>query len=226
MLRGLEGEGVELSDQPLPALCKGREEVRVLVQQQQDDASLREFRKKGKEQTNGCVYADDVLVHVKMADPGREWTRVVVPTPRRREVLDVAHRGLAGGHFSHNRMVGSWRQYFTWPGMQRDARSYCSSCPECQKAGRPLQPKVPMVETPIISVPYQRLACDLVGPLPRTSACHRYILTVMCLGTRYPYCVPIKRVDAITVAEGLMEVIAHTGIPLELLSDQGAVFTG
>ena len=48
----------------------------------------------------------------------------------------------------------------------------------------------------------------------------------MCLGTRYPYCVPIKRVDAITVAEGLMEVIAHTSIPLELLSDQGAVFTG
>ena len=38
-LTGLEGEGVELSDQPLPALCKGREEVRVLVQQQQSDAS-------------------------------------------------------------------------------------------------------------------------------------------------------------------------------------------
>ena len=103
--------------------------------------------------------------------------------------------------------------------MRRDARSYCSSCPVCHKAGRPLQPKVPMVQTPIISVPYQRLACDLVGLLPRTSAGHRYILTVMCLGTRFPYCVPIKRVDAITVAEGLMEVIAHTGIPLELLSD-------
>ena len=29
---GLERKGVELSDQPLPALCKGREEVRVLVQ--------------------------------------------------------------------------------------------------------------------------------------------------------------------------------------------------
>ena len=48
-LTGLEGEGVELSDQPLPSLCKGREEVRVLVQQQQGDASLLEFRKKGKE---------------------------------------------------------------------------------------------------------------------------------------------------------------------------------
>ena len=222
----LEGEGVELSEQPLPALCKGREAVRGLVQQQQDDASLRVFRKKGKEQTNGYVYADGVLVHVKVADPGREWTRVVVPTPRRREVLDVAHRGLAGGHFSHKRMVRSLRQYFTWPGMRMNARSFCSSCPECQKAGMSLQPKVHMVETPVINVPYQRLACDLVGPLPRTSAGHRYILTVMCLGTRYPYCVSIKRVDDITISKGLMEVIAHTGIPLELFSDQGAVFTG
>ena len=106
---GLEGEGVKLSDQPLPDLCKGREEVRVLGQQQQNDASLRERRKKRKEQTNGYVYADGVLVHVKVADPGREWTRVVVPTPRRRMVMDVAHMGLAGGHFSHNRMVGSLR---------------------------------------------------------------------------------------------------------------------
>ena len=48
----------------------------------------------------------------------------------------------------------------------------------------------------------------------------------MCMGTRYPYCVPLKRVDAMSVAEGLMEVLSHTGIPVELLTDQGAVFMG
>ena len=140
--------------------------------QQREQERVEKYEQE-KEQTNGYVYADGVLVHVKVADPGREWTREVVPTPRRREVLDVDHRGLSGGHFSHNRMVGSLRQYFTWPGVRRDARSYCSSCLGCQKAGRPLQHKVPMVETPIISVPYQRLACDLIGLLPRTSAGHR-----------------------------------------------------
>ena len=30
--------------------------------------------------------------------------------------------------------------------------------------------------------------------------------------------------DAESVAEGLMEVISHTGIPIELLSEQGSVF--
>ena len=123
-------------------------------------------------------------------------------------------------------MLGNLERYFTWPGMRKDIREFCSSCPECQRAGKVLQSKVPLVKTPIISVPYQRLACDLVGPLSRAKSGHRYILTVMCLGTRYPYCVPLKRVDSESVAEGLMDVISHTGIPKELLSDQGSVFMG
>ena len=39
-------------------------------------------------------------------------------------------------------------------------------------------------------------------------------------------CSSSEKVDAISVAEGLLEVIAHTGIPHELLSDQGSVFVG
>ena len=48
----------------------------------------------------------------------------------------------------------------------------------------------------------------------------------MCLGTRYPYAVVLKKIDAVSVAEGLMEVIQHTGIPNELLLDQGSQFMG
>ena len=110
-------------------------------------------------------------------------------------------------------MIGSIRRSFTWAGMIRDVRRYCRSCPECQKAGRPL-PGVPMVQMPIISVSYERLACDLMGSLPRTKTGFKYILTAIC------------RVDAVSVAEGLMEVLAHTGIPKELLSDQETVFMG
>ena len=48
---------------------------------------------------------------------------------------------------------------------------------------------------------------------------------MMCMGTRYPYAIPLKKVDARTVAVGILEVIQHTGIPKELLTDQGSVFT-
>ena len=39
------------------------------------------------------------------------------------------------------------------------------------------------------------------------------------MGTRYPYAIPLKRIDAQTVAEALVDIFAHTGIPVELLHD-------
>ena len=93
-------------------------------------------------------------------------------------------------------------------------------------AVRHLEQEVPMASTPIVSVPYVGLACDPVGPFPQTKRGFEYILTMKCLSTHYPYAVSPKKVDSILVAEGLLEVIAHTSIPHELLSDQGSVFVG
>ena len=48
----------------------------------------------------------------------------------------------------------------------------------------------------------------------------------MCLGSKYPEAIPLKRVDVETVVEGMIEVFSRTGIPRELLTDQRNVFTG
>ena len=206
-LSGLSEDGTMAGDQHLPTLTEGLGEVRELARLQELDDSLSEWRRKGVEQEEGFMLdGNEVLLQTKFIIPGREVHRVVVPTFRRREILEVAHRGLAGGHYSHKKMVECLLQHFTWPGLRGDVKRYCVACPDCQRAGRVLQPRVPMVETPIISTPYSRLACDLVGPLTRTKAGHKYLLMVMCVGTRFPYAIPLKRVDAETVAEGLAEV--------------------
>ena len=140
--------------------------------------------------------------------------------------MDTAHRGLAGGHFSEKKIFLSISVHFWWPQLRASVRDYCAACAECQRGGKAHSRRVPLQKTPIISVPYTRMACDIVGPLPRTQAGFRYILTAMCLGTRYPFAIPLKRVDAQTVAEALMEVFSNTGIPAELLHDQGQVFMG
>ena len=165
-----------------------------------------------------------VLIHMNATNLGRELVRVVVPKQRRLHLLDLGHRGLVAGHFSHNMMRPALTEHFTWPGIKQDIKEYCTSCPEYQNTGRQLSQKVPMITTPIIPEPYQRMAWDLVGKMPRTKKGFSYILTVMCLGSRFPYAIPLQWVDAESVAEGLMEVISHTGIPIELLSDQGSVF--
>ena len=52
------------------------------------------------------------------------------------------------------------------------------------------------------------------------------ILTCMCLASKYPEAVALRRVDAETVAETMMEIFSRTGLPKEILADQGSVFRG
>ena len=69
------------------------------------------------------------------------------------------------------------------------------------------------------------MAFDLVGPLPRTTSGYKYLLTAMCLFTKFPVAIPLRRVDNHTVLEAMMEVFSVYGLPKELLTDQGLVFT-
>ena len=39
--------------------------------------------------------------------------------------------------------------------------------------------------------------------------------------TRYPVAVPLKKIDAETVADALVDIYSRLGIPEEVLSDQG-----
>lgn len=89
-----------------------------------------------------------------------------------------------------------------------------------------IQKKAPLKPLPTIQEPWTRVAIDIVGPLPRTKSGYRYILTGMDFASRYPEAIPLKRVDAQTVATALLEIISRYGIPEEILTDNGSVFTG
>ena len=81
--------------------------------------------------------------------------------------------------------------------------------------------RFPLHPLPVITSPFSRIAFDLVEPLPRTIRENKYIITYICLACKYPDAKPLKRID-----EGMLEVFSRTGIPKEILSDQGSVFTG
>ncbi len=59
-----------------------------------------------------------------------------------------------------------------------------------------------------------------VGPLPKGRGSNRYLLTYICLATKWPEAVPLRT----TVAEGLWNVFSRTSIPERLLTDQGSQF--
>ena len=50
------------------------------------------------------------------------------------------------------------------------------------------------------------------------------MLTTVCLASKYPEAIPLKEISAEAVAEGMLEIWSCTGIPKEILKDQGTQF--
>ncbi|KAJ8943520.1 hypothetical protein NQ318_023030 [Aromia moschata] len=73
--------------------------------------------------------------------------------------------------------------------------------------------------------PFERVAVDILGPLPVTDRGNKYLMVVMDYFSKWPEAVPLPNQEAETVAEAFIEnVIARHGVPLELHSDQGRNF--
>ena len=109
--------------------------------------------------------------------------------------------------------------------MHRDIAEFCRTCESCQKTSGRKGVRAPMIPLPIISQPFQRMAMDIVGPLPRSRQGNRYVLVVCDYATRYPEAVPMKNIDAGSVADELIKIFSRVGVPQEILTDQGTNFT-
>ena len=101
---------------------------------------------------------------------------------------------------------------------------YCRRCSECQRTTKGNQRRAPLIPLPLMREPFERIAVDIVGPLPRSRRGNQYILVICDYANRYPEAVPLHSIDAGTVAEQLIQLFARVGIPKEILSDQGTNF--
>ena len=74
---------------------------------------------------------------------------------------------------------------------------------------------------PLVEKTFQRIAMDIVGPLPRSRA---GILTICDYATRYPEAVPLPSTEAERIVKELVTLFSRVGIPDEILTDQGTNF--
>ena len=96
------------------------------------------------------------------------------------------------GHMSDKKTRALLRRNYTWPGITRDVAEWCKTCPKCQLVKKTPQSKVPLQPMPIVSEPFEILAFDIVGPFERSRQGYKYVLTAMCLASKYPEAIPLK----------------------------------
>eukprot|EP00731_Ephydatia_muelleri_P017386 Em0010g484a len=131
-------------------------------------------------------------------------------------VLSGLHDTPVGGHLGVKKTLEKVQMRFYWPSQKKDVEKWCASCSGVARAPLQLEDSV--------SRPLERIAMDIVGPLPVTERGNRYIL-VGDYFTRWKEAYPMKDMEAQTVACILVnEFICRLGVPDTIHTDQGRNF--
>ena len=208
----------------IPVVGKGGGDREDLIAETMKDPSLEKWRKLADKGEEGFVWDKGLLHQENMTQVLEKALVLVLPKTFRRKVLVMAHDKLQ--HMGARRVTKLVKQRFTWPGVGKDVAEFCRACPVCQKCDKRKSRKAEMMERPVMSEPFEVIAIDLVGPFKAGKGGCTHLLTAICMATRWPEAIPLKSTTARAVATGLLEIFSMTGIPLQLLSDQGAQFTG
>ncbi len=194
---------------------------------QQEDETLRPlFAKVGCTSDPNVVNEQYVLQNDVLYVQTGDVLRLIVPLSCRPLVLHLAHTVPWAGHLAQHKTYTRISSRFYWPTMYTDVQTYCTTCSTCQKTSTVRQRgRAPLHPLPIISTPFRRIAMDIVGPLEKSSAGHRYILVICDYATRYPEAFPLRTITTPKVIHALIQLFSRVGIPEEILTDQGTNFT-
>ena len=158
------------------------------------------------------------------AGDGVVW-QLLLPKPMRKTAFLQLHATLTSGHMGIKKTLDRIRQRFYWRHCQRDIKSWCNSCDLCSsQRGPPKKPRAPMSQYNV-GAPSERVAMDILGPLPESESGNKYLLLVADYFTKWPEAYALPNQEATTVAEVFVrEYVCRFGVPLELHSDQGRNF--
>ncbi len=169
----------------------------------------------------------DELVHKRWeSDNGKvvRWL-LVVPQSMRKEILREVHGGQLSGHLGMTKTLAKMKFRYFWSGMSGDVRSFIRSCDLCARRKSPAKKSVAPLQQYRVGVPMERVAIDLLGPLPKTESGNQWILVIGDYCTKWMEAFPLPDAKASTVARKLVqEFVCRYGVPQELHSDQGTNF--
>ena len=142
-------------------------------------------------------------------------SRVVVPVKLRDRVLETLHEG----HIGMVKMKGLCRGYAWWPNIDKDIEGAVRNCEGCQEvANNPARAPLHRWEYP--ALPWQRLHVDFAGPVQG-----KMLMVVIDAHSKWPGIFVMESTTAEATVSTLRSLFARTGLPDQIVSDNGPQFT-
>ena len=158
-------------------------------------------------------------------DGGTSHLQIVVPKVLINNVLNALHNRNTAAHLGLEKTLAKIKARFYWYGYQKDTELFCKQCGRCASSKAPPYTVRAPLQQDAPSYPWERIAMDIVGPLPVTDNGNRFILVISDFFTKWPEAFALKDHKAETIAIKLVDdVICRHGLPRVVHTDQGRDF--
>ena len=136
------------------------------------------------------------------------------------------HKSPIGEHRGVSKTYNRVKQNFHWENLKEDIQRRIQQCLNCQlKKLTRLKTKQPMIITDAPGTAFDKVAMDIVGPLPITRNSFEYILTIQDQLSKFCTAVPLTNTLSSTIADAFIKrFICIFGAPKIVLTDQGKNF--
>ncbi|GFX67488.1 retrovirus-related Pol polyprotein from transposon 412 [Trichonephila clavipes] len=149
-------------------------------------------------QVTNQVYSleEELLVKNREDKLGNVVKLIVVPEGLRDPIKSLCHEGTSA-HLGITKSKDKLNRYFYWPNCYRDMEQFVKTCDQCQRAGKPNdKKKAPLKLVPVIQEVFTKLNMDACGPLPITSKGNRYLITAICMSSKFPEAIPVSDISS------------------------------
>ena len=149
--------------------------------------------------------------------------RLVIPTNLRTSIMSSIHYGHPGRDTMLRYISDIW-----WPKIHREVVTTAKCCDQCNNAGKNIKPLLKQKqcgEIPKSEKANDEIALDFAGPFKNAEHGKKYLLVAIDNFSAWPDALFLHKPTTKKVIEFLKNYISQYGIPKQIRSDQGTVFT-
>ena len=201
------------------------EDIKLIKLQKEDKfcKNILNMLASNKLQNNNPYYVENEVLKRFIDDNKQRFEVIVLPQTLTEPTLQLAHEGL--GHNGIPRTYALLRRQYYWKGLKPSVTKHVKQCILCQKHNKQVV-KYNKLHFEASPAPMKFISMDLIGEFhPPSSKGNRYALTVICMHTRFVFCIPLKTKSAEDVVRAYIDkVYSQFGGSEKVLTDNGTEF--
>lgn len=137
----------------------------------------------------------------------------------------MLHDDPQSGHLGIHRTVSRAQNRFYWVDYKPDIIKWVHNCTICNSRKQPHRKAKSKMKQYCVGAPMERVALDLIGPLPLSHKGNKYVLIVSDYFTKWAEGYPIPDMETTTIVDNFVtNFVCRFGVPRQIHTDQGRQF--